>query len=47
MVHAQCLIQILIVTVSVDENENEQRPEFDFETALLKWKKSKDRRSMN
>ena len=29
---------------SVDENENEQRPEFDFETALLKWKKSKDRR---
>ena len=31
------------VDEKVDENENIKRPEFDFETAVLKWKKSKDR----
>ena len=31
------------VDEKVDENENIKRPEFDFETAVLKWKNSKDR----
>ena len=31
------------VDENVDDNENIKRPEFDFETAVLKWKKPKYR----
>ena len=37
-IDGSCTVQSDSVDENVDENENIKRPEFDFETAVLKWK---------